>query len=150
MKTLRDALTRTSSAILIATACSSAVATSKYIHSTVTNEDAAYCAAVLKQEVQAQAANGGSRDHLVSLTKAGYAFVGTVIKSGVSRQAGDALLDEAEAKIRSSGGRINPRTLKTCEDIAGELLKGATGLERSLVSYKAKKRVDDLLGSQPR
>ncbi len=112
-------------------------------------KEAAFCTAVLKQHAVDVAAAAGSRDRLVSITRSGFAFVGTILKSGMSRADGDVMLEQAEARLAKSDIANNPQLIaqsrSRCEALGNLILKQASGIERSLISYKAKQRAESLL-----
>lgn len=121
--------------------------------------DIAYCTAVLKGVVEAQGADiragdNEARDRLVSFTKAGFAFVGALIKSGAKREYADSLLEQAEATVAKEEATTSPEqrqlVRQRCEEVGAVLLKRASSVERGFISYKAKKEVERYLAKASR
>lgn len=116
---------------------------------------AASCVAVLKADVQTlreRHASGspGLRPEMLRLTEWGFAIIGTAYKAGLRKTEADALLAEAESSLRRLPADSQRQLSLECRAEGARLLKDANFLERALVANRARARIDELIGPEPK
>jgi hypothetical protein len=114
---------------------------------------AASCVAVLEHDARALAdrhksGERGLKPGLVRLTEQGFAFIGKAYLRGLRKDEADRLVDEAKAAQAAMAPEALDQLSSACRAEGAKLYAGANGLERALVTNRAKARVDKLLAKK--
>ena len=111
---------------------------------------AASCVAVLERDAKAlagryQAGERAVKPSLVKLTEQGFTFVGKAYLRGLRKAEADQLTADARAVQKSMPADALQQLSSACQTEGARLYQDANMLEQTLVSNRAKARVDSLL-----
>lgn len=114
------------------------------------NQRASLCVAALQADVltlkgRYQAGETTVKPQMVTLTRQGFAFVGTAYLRGLRKAEADQLLERAEAKVAALPKAELASLSANCQNEGERLYREANAIERALVANRAQARVDKLL-----
>ena len=115
---------------------------------------AATCAAAMQFDqlalvAKARAGTPGVRPELLTLTRLGFAYVGTAYLKGLRDPRGSDMLKAATAEQKGWPAARHATLVAQCRVEAQKVYDNATAMERWLVDRKAAKRVDRFLATLP-
>jgi len=111
---------------------------------------AASCVAVLESDAKAlagryQAGERTLKPSLVKMTEQGFAFIGRAYIRGLRKTEADRLTAEASAQQKGMPPEALQQLSSSCQAEGAQLYADANPIEQSLVSNRARARVDKLL-----
>jgi hypothetical protein len=114
---------------------------------------AASCVVVMERDAlqlaaRYQAGERGVKPRLVKLTENGFAFVGRAYLRGLREAEANRLKAEAAVAQKTLAPDELEQLSSSCQAEGAQLYADANGIERALVSNRAKARVDKLLAKK--